>query len=167
MANSHCLLLPGQTPDRPSSGWTPGTGRVWVSFPAGGTAGRLKCSGAWWEFAQRISVVVYESAVGPGSAWTRCHAAADSLPLVPASLKLDKHAIVALSFPKNLTDRSEKDRHILQTEIEAEGDKIAALKYLKLWPVPIGTFDDCATAVTLHRLDNINTANGSLWVEDV
>lgn len=140
VAYSHCLLSPRQTFDRPSSGWTPGTGRARVSFPAGGTAGCFKWSGAWWEFAQRITVVVYESAVGPSSAWTRCHAAADSFPLVPASLKLDKHAIVALSFPKNLTDSSEKDRHILQIEIEAEGDKIAALKYLKVWPMPTKTF---------------------------
>lgn len=57
------------------------------------------------------------------------HAPAALLPFSLASLKLDKHAIVALSFPKNLTDCSEKDCHILQIQIGPEGDKIAALKY--------------------------------------
>lgn len=59
------------------------------------------------------------------------HAPTALLPFSLASLKLDKHAIVALSFPNNLTDCSEKDRHILQIQIGPEGDKIAALKYLR------------------------------------
>ncbi len=53
MASSHCLLLPRQTVDRPSSGCTLGTGKARVSFPAGGTAGPFKVKqsvmGVWSE----------------------------------------------------------------------------------------------------------------------
>lgn len=59
------------------------------------------------------------------------HAPTAPFPFSLASLKLDKHAIVALSFTKNLTDCSENDHHILQIQIGPEGDKIAALKYLR------------------------------------
>jgi len=84
VASSHCLLLPRQTFHwpvtlaGPQKQEGPGSVSQREALPA-----RLMWSGAWWEFGQRISVVVSETAVGQGVCVNT-----PPMPLQPCSLSV-------------------------------------------------------------------------------